>query len=995
MAEENKPFHQRVAEECIEALKNGTAPWIMPWEPGNMPEPPVNAVSGKPYRGINRLMLSMQQGNHIDPRWCTYKQAQELGAQVRKGEKGTTIQYWKLREERLLKDEQGRPLLNEEGQKRYSVAEFERPRVFYATVFHASQIENMPPLPERSTEAKPAWERHQQAERLLAASGATIFNDQVSRAFYQVTRDEIHLPPQNQFTSPDKYYATALHELGHWSGHENRLDRDIRHPFGSEGYAREELRAELASYLLGSDLGIGHDPDQHHAYIATWIKVLQEDPREIIRAAQDAERIREYVMGLERQQSLTNETGQGLAGQINRREFSDPTRAAVQEEAIMAVERNPEQFFQRYRELEQSYGGRFVNSDLFKETIPQYSESKDTRNVYNTAVHNTAAVLAAEQLKRVLAQEAAPGRDKVLLLTGVPGCGKSTSVLQDGLPPHAHAVYEGQLANAAVAVEKVQQVLDAGFKPVIVAVHVKPEQALDNALDRFGKIGRPVSIEAQARIQGGLPQGLAAVHERFGDQVELQIIDRRDFSQPKAVVGWDHLNTLESEGTYEHIKRRLAARLEQRKPELSDAAWRQASGLEPSGATQSNRSLAGLQHEKTQRPGSEGRGGEAAVLTGEKTWLNVPYKEKDAAKKAGARWDRQEKRWYAPEGTDLQPLQKWQAVPAQSMSQTPAVLEPGREFGQVLRDAGLVIEGDPILDGKIHRVPVVGGRRGAKDGAYSGHGDGRPNGWYQNHRTGVQGKWVSTGHVLTTEARNELRKEASENLVAAATDRQATQEKAQHRAYAKWMNAAPAQSQDHPYLTRKGIDAYSLRQDKHGNLVVPGYDLETGRLQTLEYINKEGGKWYEKGCPKKGAVCVLPDKDALKEADVVLMVEGYATGVSVHQATGLPVAVAFDAGNIKDAAMAIKRKMPNARITICADNDPPRPDGTNIGVMKAKEAAASIPGTKVVVADFSQDEKSRGLTDFNDLHQARGLAAVRKAIFAESEKDKQAEEVER
>lgn len=720
MAKDRKPYHIQVAEECIEALKNGTAPWIMPWEPGNMPEPPVNAVSGRPYRGINRLMLSMQQGNHIDPRWCTYKQAQELGAQVRKGEKGTTIQYWKLREERLLKDEQGRPLLNEEGQKRYSVAEFERPRVFYATVFHASQIENMPALPERSTEAKPAWERHQQAERLLAASGATIFNDQVSRAFYQVTRDEIHLPSQNQFTSPDKYYATALHELGHWSGHEKRLDRDIRHPFGSEGYAREELRAELASYILGGDLGIGHDPDQHHAYIATWIKVLQEDPREIIRAAQDAERIREYVMGLERQQGLTNETG----------------------------------------------------------------------------------------------------------------------------------------------------------------------------------------------------------------------------------------NTLESEGA------------------------------------------AGLQHEKTQRPGSEdGRSGEAAVLAGEKTWLNVPYKEKDAAKKAGARWDRQEKRWYAPEGTDLQPLQKWQAVPAQSMSQTPAVLEPSREFGQVLRDAGLVIEGDPILDGKIHRVPVVGGRRGAKDGAYSGHEDGRPNGWYQNHKTGVQGKWVSTGHTLTTEARNALRQETAENLVAAATDRQATQEKAQKRAYAKWMNAELA-NPDHPYLTKKGIAAFNLRQDKHGNLIVPGYD-ERGRLQTMEYINKEGGKWYEKGCPKKGAVCVLPDKDALKEADVVLMVEGYATGVSVHQATGLPVAVAFDAGNIKDAAMAIKRKMPNARITICADNDPPRPDGTNIGVMKAKEAAASIPGTKVVVADFSQDEKSRGLTDFNDLHQARGLAAIRKAIFAESEKDKQAEEVER
>ena len=97
MADEKKPFHQRVAEECIEALENGTAPWIRPWEPGEMPGPPVNAMTGKPYRGINRIRLTMQKGGDGDPRWCTYKQAQELGAQVKKGSKGTTVQYWKFR----------------------------------------------------------------------------------------------------------------------------------------------------------------------------------------------------------------------------------------------------------------------------------------------------------------------------------------------------------------------------------------------------------------------------------------------------------------------------------------------------------------------------------------------------------------------------------------------------------------------------------------------------------------------------------------------------------------------------------------------------------------------------------------------------------------------------------------------------------------------------------------------------------------------------------
>jgi phage/plasmid primase-like uncharacterized protein len=130
------------------------------------------------------------------------------------------------------------------------------------------------------------------------------------------------------------------------------------------------------------------------------------------------------------------------------------------------------------------------------------------------------------------------------------------------------------------------------------------------------------------------------------------------------------------------------------------------------------------------------------------------------------------------------------------------------------------------------------------------------------------------------------------------------------------------------------------------------------------------------------------------------MAEGYATGVSLHAATGLPVAVAFDAGNLKEAALAIRKKLPNAAITICADNDHNRPDGKNIGLIKAKEAAAEV-GCKVVVADFLPDEKKRGLTDFNDLHKSRGLQAVKeqvdKGIFAakETAKNVQAQEVER
>ena len=123
------------------------------------------------------------------------------------------------------------------------------------------------------------------------------------------------MPERGQFPSADNYYATALHELGHWTGHPSRLDRDLSNPFGSEGYAKEELRAEISSMILGNELGIGHDPGQHVAYVGSWIKVLQEDPLEIFRAAADAEKIQAFVLAFEQQQVQDHQVDTAQLGQ--------------------------------------------------------------------------------------------------------------------------------------------------------------------------------------------------------------------------------------------------------------------------------------------------------------------------------------------------------------------------------------------------------------------------------------------------------------------------------------------------------------------------------------------------------------------------------------------------------------------------------------------------------------------------------------------------------
>lgn len=304
---QKKPYHEVVAEKLIEQLKAGTAPWQRPWAPG---EPaamlPMNPATGNRYRGINAIFLTMQ--GRDDQRWMTYKQAAAVGAQVRKGEHGTPVQYWKFTEEQTKTDENGKSVLDAKGNPEKVVVRLERPRVFFATVFNGEQIDGLPPI-----ERKPVtWNPHERAEHILQASGADIHHVESNRAFYRLSTDSIHLPNQGQFPTADKYYATALHELGHWTGHPSRLDRDIQNPIGSEEFAKEELRAEIASMLIGDDLGIGHDPSQHVAYVGSWIKALQDDPLEIFRACADAEKIHEFIIAQEQKQVQDQQVAQKL-----------------------------------------------------------------------------------------------------------------------------------------------------------------------------------------------------------------------------------------------------------------------------------------------------------------------------------------------------------------------------------------------------------------------------------------------------------------------------------------------------------------------------------------------------------------------------------------------------------------------------------------------------------------------------------------------------------
>lgn len=294
-----RDHRQEVTDSIVRMLEEGVAPWQQPWQAATIP---FNPTTERAYRGgnaVHLMAIGLSRG-YEDPRWMTYKQAAENGWQVRKGEKGTQIEFWEAKPPRgdaadTTFEKDGNQNPDKQNQRRLIH------RIY--TVFNAKQIEGVPPFqPHRPT----PFEAIQSGERILANSGATIAHDQQDRAFYRPSTDSIHLPPKDAFRDAPGFYGTALHELSHWTGHKSRLNRatlNESYRFGDLNYAKEELRAELASVFIAAEVGVPHDPASHAAYIGSWIKTLKEDKNEIFRAAHDASAAADYVLALEREVS--------------------------------------------------------------------------------------------------------------------------------------------------------------------------------------------------------------------------------------------------------------------------------------------------------------------------------------------------------------------------------------------------------------------------------------------------------------------------------------------------------------------------------------------------------------------------------------------------------------------------------------------------------------------------------------------------------------------
>jgi len=285
--------YSRITDKIIAHLEQGVRPWLKPWNAehaaGRITRPLRH--NGTPYKGINVVMLwsaSVAKG-YACPLWLTFKQALELGGNVKKGESGETVVY----ADRITRTE-----ANDKGEK----IEREIPFLKGYTVFNAAQCEGLPAAyyAKATPPAETPMQRIDAADRFFAATGADIRHGG-TRAYYAPGPDYIQMPPFKTFSDAESHAATLAHELTHWTKHERRLARDMsRSKWGDEGYAREELVAELGSAFLCADLGITPEVrEDHAAYIASWLKQLKDDRRFIFSAASHAQRAVDYLHSLQ------------------------------------------------------------------------------------------------------------------------------------------------------------------------------------------------------------------------------------------------------------------------------------------------------------------------------------------------------------------------------------------------------------------------------------------------------------------------------------------------------------------------------------------------------------------------------------------------------------------------------------------------------------------------------------------------------------------------
>lgn len=943
-----KSYYAQVAESLIMQLKQGTAPWQKPWQAGDpLLSFPHNPTTGKRYRGINALYLMSKR--RIDPRWMTYKQAANMGAQVRKGEKSTTIQYWKFTEEHIKKDDHNHPVSDSNGRPIKVCVKLERPRVFYAFVFNAEQIDNLPELIIDT----PQWNPIERAEQILQVSSAVIQHGEYDRAFYRPATDKIHLPHKYQFETSDRYYATALHELGHWTGHESRLNRDLAHPFGSEGYAREELRAEIASMLLGYELGIGHDPGQHAAYVASWIKGLEADPVEIFRAAADAEKIQEYVLAFVQQQDIVEQ--EGIRMERIKQDITTYTASLTPDLATVA--QHNQQYLQKLLE-------NFTAKDrdaiyLVADALKFYRNfSIDNLEFEETSKRKLGFTIPAEWMGPThVESNTIETREKDV--------NPAVATKKREIDPEFWVVY-AQLNNQTwVWVED--------FEVKLHAHHVVEKFALVDAVAEQNEYEKMV---------------------KFTRIYELRIRDDPRSTQEAILAAKEQRKQAEA------LAMQHDAALEKR---WQDKASRQTDHSEPQQAvrqTTNDRSaknnfrqyLVVPYQDKDQARSAGARWDKAA-----KAWY------------VGDRADIRALQRWLPENVAVQqnPAMDAQTEFANLLRANGFIVDGSHPIMDGSKQR-IKVEGDKpgeksgFYVGYLDSYPT---------GYFKNHRTKAEERWSaKGYSLTNEQKAAFTAQIAIRQQERKAEQhaqyvkvsEAIQALLTVAPAASANHPYLQDKGIGPGaLKRVPDSADGLPENTVIKIchdrqEVKSVREQHLGSLVfvagdllIPLYDVE-GNIWSAQTIQANGTKFFAAGSHKEGHFYVVGGDNSglqtLDSAEVIIIAEGYATADTISQALNCPVVAAFDSGNLYSVAQQLHDKYTNKPMVIAGDDDQHLValNGKNTGKEKAMEAADLVSGTTVFPTFAPGEQALHKLSDFNDLayKSTLGPDAVKRQVGA-------------
>ncbi|HII2327363.1 TPA: DUF5710 domain-containing protein, partial [Escherichia coli] len=365
-------------------------------------------------------------------------------------------------------------------------------------------------------------------------------------------------------------------------------------------------------------------------------------------------------------------------------------------------------------------------------------------------------------------------------------------------------------------------------------------------------------------------------------------------------------------------------------------------------------------------------------------YLAIPHDQHQDVKKLAGKledgrqavlFDREKKCWYARAGADLEKLKPW--LPDKHHSGVSST-DARTQFEDFLRANGAILDArNPVvMDGKKHRIRLQGDTGGKKSGSYVGHLDGHPNGWFNDFRDGgseINATWSYSGEKPDPVAALHIKAISAQEAWNRAEQTRLLHDQKARTSSQRYKRMAQA-GHDHPYLQKKGVQAArGVHIDNRQGLVIPLYNTD-GQIRSIQTIDPEGNKRLAKDAEKAGNFFVVGG--SLKDNHPIVLAEGYATAASCAMALRHPVVMTVDSGNLVKVAENLHARYPGSPMLFLGDDDLPKPGRPGNPGKEAAEKAARLTRGTAFVPQFTREEREQGLTDFNDLHQARGLAAL-------------------